>query len=448
MAETNGLLNVNSNATATAIIEIASIFLLTAVLGTITGDLVTTGFVVVSMYLTITLWRRNNFYSWLSGNRKIEVLLTSDLWTDIVRRIEIDRTQAEQRTDLVVNELDDLKAALSCLNVGILLTDENWNLLWWNRISGNLLGLREYDDTNAYLFSLLRSPILKQYATALNFSESLVLKNFPNHQTSIEVFFGHVSTRGYIGLVRDISHLQKLNEMRSDFIANVSHELKTPLTVINGYLETLIDNQLVDGIAKKALENASSEGMRMNAIIQDLISLSQLETSENQDVINFNFFELRGQVVQHTELVKDNLSKLETQIDIDVDPNWTLTGNRNEIFSLMSNLLSNSVRYCPDGTLISVRTETTSNSTDVIVEDNGPGIADMHLGRLTERFYRVDNSHSSSTGGTGLGLSIAKHIMSRHGGLLNISSILGSGTRVECTFPKDRMRLITRNYSD
>ena len=277
------------NASSTTIIEIASIFLLTAALGTITSDLVATGFVVVSTYLTITLWRRNSFYSWLSGNRKIEVLLTSDLWTDIIRRIEIDRTQAEQRTDLVVSELDDLKAALSCLNVGILLTDENWNLLWWNRISGNLLGLRESDDTNAYLFSLLRSPILKQYAKALNFSEPLVLKNFPNHQTSIEIFFGNVSTRGYIGLVRDISHLQKLNEMRSDFIANVSHELKTPLTVINGYLETLIDNQLVDGIAKKALENASSEGMRMNAIIQDLISLSQLETSENQDVITFNF---------------------------------------------------------------------------------------------------------------------------------------------------------------
>ena len=181
----------------------------------------------------------------------------------------------------------------------------------------------------------------------------------------------------------------------------------------------------------------------MSAIIQDLISLSQLETSENQDVIAFNFIELIGQVIQQTELVKDNLSKLETQIDVDVDPNWTLTGNRNEIFSLMSNLLNNSVRYCPDGTLISIWTETTSNSIDVIVEDNGPGIADMHIGRLTERFYRVDESHSSSTGGTGLGLSIAKHIMNRHGGLLNISSILGSGTRVKCVFPKDRMRLIT-----
>lgn len=436
------------NASSTTFIEIASIFVLTAVLGTITGDLVASGFVIVSIYLALTLWRRNSFYNWLSGTRKIEVLLTSDLWTDIVRRVEIDRTQAEQRTDLVVKELDDLKTALSCLNIGILLTDENWNLLWWNRISGNLLGLREPDDTSAYLFSLLRSPILKQYASAQNFSEPLILKDFPNHQTSIEIFFGNVSTRGYIGLVRDITHLQKLNEMRSDFIANVSHELKTPLTVINGYLETLIDNQLVDGIVKKALENASSEGVRMSAIIQDLISLSQLETSENQDVIAFNFIELIGQVIQQTELVKDNLSKLETQIDVDVDPNWTLTGNRNEIFSLMSNLLNNSVRYCPDGTLISIRTETTSNSIDVIVEDNGPGIADMHIGRLTERFYRVDESHSSSTGGTGLGLSIAKHIMNRHGGLLNISSILGSGTRVKCAFPKDRMRLITRNYSD
>ena len=436
------------NASSTTFIEIGSIFLLTVILGTITGDLVATGFVIVSVYLIITLWRRNSFYNWLTDNRKIEVLLTSDLWADIVRRIDIDRARAERRTDLVINELDDLKAALSSLNVGILLADENWNLLWWNRISGNLLGLRESDDTNAYLFSLLRSPILKQYAIALNFSEPLILKDFPNHQTSIEIFFGKVSTRGYIGLVRDISHLQKLNEMRSDFIANVSHELKTPLTVINGYLETLIDNQLVDGVAKKALENASSEGVRMSVIIQDLISLSQLETSESRDVITFNFIELLDQVVQQTELVKDNLSKLGTQIDINVDSNWTLTGNRNEIFSLMSNLLNNSVRYCPDGTLISIRTEATSNSIDVIVEDNGPGIADIHLDRLTERFYRVDNSHSSLTGGTGLGLSIAKHIMSRNGGLLNISSTVGSGTRVKCTFPKDRMRLITGNYSD
>lgn len=431
------------NASSTTIIEIASIVLLTVILGTIAGNVVPTGLVIVSGYLAITLWRRNSFYNWLTGDPKIKVLLTSDLWADIIKRVEIDRAQAAHKTDAAINELDNFKTALSSLNVGILLTDENWNLLWWNRISGNLLDLQESNDINAYLFSLLRSPSLKQYATALEFSEPLVLRNFPNPHSSIEIFFGHIPASGFIGLVRDITHLQKLNEMRSDFIANVSHELKTPLTVINGYLETLIDNKLVDGVAKKAVEGASSQGLRMSSIIQDLISLSQLETSETQAVDSFNFLELVNQVLQQTESIKDNLSKPNTKLHVAADASWTLTGNRNEIYSLMSNLLSNCVRYCPDGAMISIHVEAAENASTVVVEDNGPGIAEKHLGRLTERFYRVDSSHASSTGGTGLGLSIAKHVMSRHDGILNLRSTVGSGTRAECIFPKDRMRLIT-----
>ena len=129
--------------------------------------------------------------------------------------------------------------------------------------------------------------------------------------------------------------------------------------------------------------------------------------------------------------------KTKTIVKILVTEDWVLTGNRNEIFSLLSNLLSNALRYCPDGSLISVKLEQSDHKTIICVDD-GPGIPEPHISRVTERFYRVDKSHSSITGGTGLGLAIAKHIMERHSGSLQITS--GKGTCIRCSFPKNRLR--------
>jgi two-component system phosphate regulon sensor histidine kinase PhoR len=362
---------------------------------------------------------------------------SSDLWSDIVKRIEIERRESKNEQEAVRGELTNLRLALSSLNVGIILTDQNWSLAWWNQPGGELLKLREPDDVNAYLFALIRSPQLKDYVENKNFREPLILKNQPN--TSLELFFGEITSNGHIILVRDVSHIQKLNEMRSDFIANASHELKTPLTVINGYLETLIDNQLVEGVAKKAIVNAAIQGQRMSNIIQDLMTLSQLETSEVPDITTFDLLELLEQAQHQAETLAENLRKHNTTIQVSVVGGWTITGNLNEIFSLVSNLLSNSVRYCPDGTLIDIGIEDNGKIIALYIRDNGPGIPSTHLERLTERFYRIDKSHSSSTGGTGLGLAIAKHIMQRHDGLLQISSVVGTGTCVKCLFPAQKL---------
>lgn len=425
------------NAGSTTIIELTLIFLFTIVLGTITADFISTGFVVVSLYLGITLWRRNSFYRWLENKKEPNRLGSSDLWSDIVKRIEIERRESKNEQEAVRGELTNLRLALSSLNVGIILTDQNWSLAWWNQPGGELLKLREPDDVNAYLFALIRSPQLKDYVENKNFREPLILKNQPN--TSLELFFGEITSNGHIILVRDVSHIQKLNEMRSDFIANASHELKTPLTVINGYLETLIDNQLVEGVAKKAIVNAAIQGQRMSNIIQDLMTLSQLETSEVPDITTFDLLQLLEQAQHQAETLAENLRKHNTTIQVSVVGGWTITGNLNEIFSLVSNLLSNSVRYCPDGTLIDIGIEDNGKIIALYIRDNGPGIPSTHLERLTERFYRIDKSHSSSTGGTGLGLAIAKHIMQRHDGLLQISSVVGTGTCVKCLFPAPKL---------
>ena len=231
------------------------------------------------------------------------------MWVDIIRRVEIERDQAREDKASVAREFNNLRLALSSLRVGLVLTDKTWNLTWWNEVGGELLNLRQPDDINSYLFALLRSPSLKEYIAENDFSEPLILDNFTTQQSVIELYFGDSPSEGYIILVRDISQLKRLNEMRSDFIANVSHELKTPLTVINGYLETLIDNQLVEGVAKNAVESAALQGRRMDNIIQDLITLAQLETSPSTDIEAFNLFDLVGQVQQQIASLQKNLKK-------------------------------------------------------------------------------------------------------------------------------------------
>ena len=430
------------NATSTTILELTWLGLLTIFLGVVTGYFVLSALFVSSTYLVMTLWRRNSFYRWLESNQKNESLITSDLWVDIIRRVEIERDQSKENRAFIAREFDNLRLALSSLRVGLVLTDKTWNLTWWNEVGGQLLNLREPDDINSYLFALLRSPSLKEYIAENDFSEPLILDNFTTQQSVIELYFGDSPSEGYIILVRDISQMRRLNEMRSDFIANVSHELKTPLTVINGYLETLIDNQLVEGVAKNAVESAALQGRRMDNIIQDLITLAQLETSPSTDIEAFNLFDLVGQVQQQIASLQKNLKKNQTIVKVLVTEDWVLTGNRNEIFSLLSNLLSNALRYCPDGSLISLRLEQAGHKTSICVDDNGPGIPEPHLSRVTERFYRVDKSHSSITGGTGLGLAIAKHVMGRHSGSLQITSEQGKGTCIRCSFPKDRLQQI------
>ena len=430
------------NATSTTILELTWLGLLTIFLGVVTGYFVLSALFVSSTYLVMTLWRRNSFYRWLESNQKNESLITSDLWVDIIRRVEIERDQSKENRAFIAREFDNLRLALSSLRVGLVLTDKTWNLTWWNEVGGQLLNLREPDDINSYLFALLRSPSLKEYIAENDFSEPLILDNFTTQQSVIELYFGDSPSEGYIILVRDISQMRRLNEMRSDFIANVSHELKTPLTVINGYLETLIDNQLVEGVAKDAVESAVLQGRRMDNIIQDLITLAQLETSPSTDIEAFNLFDLVGQVQQQIASLQKNLKKNQTIIKVLVTEDWVLTGNRNEIFSLLSNLLSNALRYCPDGSLISLRLEQAGHKTSICVDDNGPGIPEPHLSRVTERFYRVDKSHSSITGGTGLGLAIAKHVMGRHSGSLQITSEEGKGTCIRCSFPNDRLQQI------
>jgi two-component system phosphate regulon sensor histidine kinase PhoR len=239
-------------------------------------------------------------------------------------------------------------------------------------------------------------------------------------------------------MTRDITQLDRLETTRRDFVANVSHELKTPLTVLNGFLETIRELPVTEEQRQHYLGLMQGQAHRMQNIVDDLLVLSKLEstTSTTQE----EPITMRPII---DRLVADavNISRGQHQIVVANIAKARLLGAEDELVSAFSNLVSNAVRYTPEQGTITLDWGIDTRGQGVFsVQDTGPGIASQHLPRLTERFYRVDRSRSRETGGTGLGLAIVKHVATRHQAQLVIDSEVGKGSRFSIVFPTKRIQ--------
>jgi two-component system, OmpR family, phosphate regulon sensor histidine kinase PhoR len=238
---------------------------------------------------------------------------------------------------------------------------------------------------------------------------------------------------GAVGSFHEITELKNVEKLRDDFVANASHELKTPLTSIVGYTNAM-ESTIAAGDLKKAGELLSvvkRNVTRLDKLIKDLLDLSQVEATviENKDPINIS--EICEGVVQDLKNLysqKNQLVEYQTGVEI-------IYGNKVMIEQIIFNLTHNAIKYCPPLAKINIHWSNAGKEIILRVSDNGPGIGKEHLGRLFERFYRVDKSRSSDVAGTGLGLAIVKHAVQKHGGTISASSFLGEGTTFECRFP-------------
>jgi two-component system phosphate regulon sensor histidine kinase PhoR len=231
--------------------------------------------------------------------------------------------------------------------------------------------------------------------------------------------------------------VEKLDLMRRDFIANVSHELRTPLTVVGGFLETLSDmDNTLSAQTKQYFDMMLEQTQRMQLLIEDLLTLSQLEAnSSGPEEEAIDIANLLKIVISEAK----GLSNGKHQIHLQTQDGLNIKASRKELHSAFSNLVSNAIRYTPEGGEIFVTWQLDNHQAVFSVRDTGIGIEPEHITRLTERFYRVDRSRSRETGGTGLGLSIVKHILSRHQARLEIHSEFGKGSTFSAVFPKARI---------
>jgi two-component system phosphate regulon sensor histidine kinase PhoR len=276
-----------------------------------------------------------------------------------------------------------------------------------------------------------------QYITRQNYREPVRLTNMGLfEQFSLDVQIFPYGDKQKLLLSQDISQIEKTDSMRRDFVANVSHELKTPLTVLSGFLETVQELELNKADQAKFLDLMSIQTERMKTLVQDLLTLAKLEGNPEPPI---NQLVPMENMLQRVIVDAEGLSQGKHQINLQIKSERNLLGDDQELYSAFGNLVSNAVRYTPDGGKITVQWFDDVGEVIFCVTDTGPGIAEEHLPRLTERFYRIDRSRSRDTGGTGLGMAIVNHVMSRHHGQLKIESTLGVGSRFYLIFPEERI---------
>jgi two-component system, OmpR family, phosphate regulon sensor histidine kinase PhoR len=345
--------------------------------------------------------------------------------------------RSRRRTARALDRFHALRVITDALPDAAIVIDHIGEIENFNPAAEEFLRLKP-SDRGANLTALVRQPELVALIKGRRLDGLVEFASPFDEQRRLEARRIVIDERSMLILVRDVTRLNRLLTMRQDFVANVSHELRTPLTVVVGYLETMADEELDLQTVRALLAKLESPTMRMRALVDDLLLLSRLEagappTGAELDSIDM-FSVVRGCLSEARVL-----SEGRHQFTTDCDRSIRLLGVENEIYSAALNLVSNAVRYSPDGGAITVTWQRTGDGARLTVTDAGIGIAPEHLNRITERFYRVDLAKSRVRGGTGLGLAIVKHVLKRHRSTLRVESELGRGSIFYCDFPPQQL---------
>jgi two-component system, OmpR family, phosphate regulon sensor histidine kinase PhoR len=380
---------------------------------------------------------------WLLAPPGTEVPERSGVWGDIFNILhQSSRHQSTSQQHLSA-ALERFQRAAEAIPDGIVMLDESGRIDWCNPIAETQFGISNRQDHGQPINFLVRQTQFNAYLEAHNFDEPLVLKSMRGTELVLSLQLVPFGDRQKLLLSRDITQLERVETMRRDFIANVSHELRTPLTVVGGFLETFADAEHIDiQHSQRHFQLMLDQTQRMQGLIEDLLTLSRLESG--QEKLPEDSVEVVAMLhTLHKEAL--SLSAGRHQIRLEVGTQAGLLGSERDLHSAFGNLVSNAVRYTPNGGEIVLRWNARGDEALFCVQDSGLGIEAEHISRLTERFYRVDRGRSRETGGTGLGLSIVKHILTRHQARLEISSEPGKGSTFCACFPA--RRIVDRNGS-
>ncbi|SFU58148.1 PAS/PAC sensor signal transduction histidine kinase [Nitrosospira multiformis] len=362
---------------------------------------------------------------------------SSGRWGDVFARLARLMRDQKQTHQNLSSALERLRRATSAMPEGVVILDEMDRIEWCNPVAEKHLRINAGLDIGQHITHLMRQTQFAEYLASRNYKEPLVIKQPRQHELMLSLQFVPYGDKQKLLLSRDITKLERIQIVRRDFVANVSHELRTPLTVISGFLETLSDDNQPDPDTRRwALELMSEQTRRMQSLVEDLLTLSRLEDTENQ---------VREEHVNIPEMLRTlyeeakSLSAGHHSITLQLDTTTKLLGSLFDLRSAFINLISNAIRYTPDGGHITLSWAVQDGQGVFSVQDTGIGIEPEHISRLTERFYRVDRGRSRETGGTGLGLAIVKHVLSGHKAKLEITSEPGKGSRFSAVFPATRL---------
>ncbi|MGH8687772.1 MAG: phosphate regulon sensor histidine kinase PhoR [Burkholderiales bacterium] len=359
------------------------------------------------------------------------------VWEDAFAALHRHLKDRDQERERLRDALTRFREAGRALPDGVVALDRDYRIEWANPTATRHFSIDARRDLGQPIANFLRHPAFVAWLEGGDFREPLVLRG-ARGEAVLQLRLIEFGDEQKLLNSRDITAQERLETMRRDFVANVSHELKTPITVLAGFVETLSDAKIELGAAqrKRYLGLMAEQARRMQQLIEDLLTLSALESSaapEDEQPIG-----MRALVEELAEEARA-LSAGRHRVLASVDDDSRLTGSRRELHSAFSNLVSNAVRYTPEGGTVTLFWRVEDGRGTFGVEDTGIGVESRHIPRLTERFYRVDSGRSRETGGTGLGLAIVKHVLTRHQASLEVDSELGKGSVFRAAFPPHRL---------
>ena len=386
----------------------------------------------------VHLWHLDRLARWADADLDAEVPEAGGAWglafSALYRRV---RSRALRHRDLATT-IERFRSAVEALPEGMVILDAGNRIEWANVRAQAHLGIDLAKDVGQSLLNFVRQPEVVRYFETGDFTDAVVIDSLREAGTTLSIQVVPFGAEERLLISRNITQLEAVARMRRDFIANVSHELKTPLTVVAGFLETVQDLDLEPRQRTRYLQLMAEQAKSMQRLVDDLLTLSALESEQSALMESaFDVVPLLLEVSADAKALSDGRHA----IALDIGEGATIVGNRDELASAFGNLVSNAVRYTPDRGAITIGWQIDTESRGAFsVADTGIGLAPEHVPRLTERFYRVDRSRSRATGGTGLGLAIVKHVLLRHQAELDVMSELGQGSTFTVILPAARIR--------
>lgn len=392
--------------------------------------------ITFGIYSLVQLWNVLRLEFWLRHRRVESPPDISGVWGEVVTIISRIYRRKQFHRARVTGLLREFRRLTTALPEGAVLLGPEHEILWFNRLAGEWLGLRRKRDVGIRIENLVRHPAFVEYLKTGYPSDGALVQDLESDRWLAFNIVRTGTAERQLLMVRDVSEEQQLQSMRKDFVANASHELRSPLTVISGYLDALADDDNLDPTWNTPVLEMRRQAERMRTIIKDLLELSKLESGEHTQG------EHPVDMVGMLALLRKEVMALEQHprdVRLQLDSDALLKGVESELHSIASNLITNAVKYTPPEGEIELRWWVDEAGAHLSVRDTGVGIAEEHIPRLTERFYRVDPGRARSMGGSGLGLAIVKHALQRHDATLQIQSKEGVGSTFTCHFPRSRI---------
>ena len=387
------------------------------------------------IYLAWNLWQLRALHFWLEHRSVADPPDAMGLWGDVVAQVVRLHRRKRFHKERLTRLFRELRRSTAAMPDGVVMLDAEGEIVWFNRKAGELLDLSRRADLGLRIDNLVRHPDFVRYLRGGQHSLPLIVRLDTPTERYIAFQLISYGEDQRLLMLREVTREVRLEQMRKDFVANASHELRSPLTVVAGYLENFsVDPQL--GELSEPIAEMRRQTDRMTRIIEDLLELSRFEANEAP---------VKGTPIDVAAMAamlrKDVLARLThpRQVEVLIESPANLIGDEAMVQSAFSNLVDNAAKYSPPDGSVQIRWWTDEAGGHFSVRDTGPGISAEHLPRLTERFYRVDPGRSRETGGSGLGLAIVKHALHRHGGRLDIDSVEGRGSTFTCHFPNERV---------